>query len=86
MFGLGCVDNCVLTYQTVLFGSEFKSKIVPFGTRFFIENLTVFLVLSILSVYPPETIGSYRAYYIFYLALSILSTLNILRISKGFKN
>jgi len=65
MGGLGAIDNCMTTYTTLLLGFEFDSKIVPFCTKNFVENITVFLVLSSLAIWPLTTITHYRTYYAF---------------------
>ena len=54
MFGLGMLDNSVVTLCNVILGFEFDSKIVPFGAKNFIENFTVFFIVGALSIFDIE--------------------------------
>jgi len=51
MMGLGMIDNCCLSYITLVLGFEFESKITPFGTKNFLEGLSVFAVLCGISIF-----------------------------------
>jgi len=57
MIGLGAIDNITMSYLTLLLGFEFKSKIVPAGTRVFLESFGVFLGLASFSLWPLVTIN-----------------------------
>lgn len=41
-FMLGVIDNCFMAYLNVAICSEFKSTLVPFSTKSFVEQLSVF--------------------------------------------
>ena len=55
MFGAGMVDNSLTSFLGVVLGFEFESKIVPFGAKNFVENISLFLVLSCFYIFPVET-------------------------------
>ena len=54
MFFFGCVDNCASSYICVALGFEFKSKIVPFGAKNFIENLSIFFIFLCFSIFQID--------------------------------
>ena len=55
MMGLGMIDNCCLSYISLVLGFEFKSKIAPFGTSKFLEGASVFMVYAGVSIWKLET-------------------------------
>ena len=75
MFGLGMLDNGIMTFDNIVLGFEFESKITPFGAKNFIENFTVFFVVGALSIFDIEGKGSFRAFYIFFFVFGLASTL-----------
>ena len=75
MFGLGMLDNSIMTFDNIVLGFEFDSKIAPFGAKNFIENFTVFLVVGALSIFDIEGKASFRAFFIFFFVYALASTL-----------
>jgi hypothetical protein len=55
MFIFGIADSTVSTFNCIVLGFEFESKIIPFGAKNFSENISVFLVLLVLTLSPVET-------------------------------
>jgi len=72
MFGLGCLDNSLKSYQNVIVGFEFESKLVPFGANFFFECFSSFLSIFVYSFNQCETKGEFRTYFIMKLVLGCL--------------
>ena len=68
------IDNCLTSFLGVVLGFEFESKIVPFGAKNFVENISLFVVLSCFYVFPIETKSEYRVYFIFLFSIGILTT------------
>lgn len=64
MFGMGCIDLTILTYETQLIGFMFESKIVPFCTKNFLENMTVFILLAAQAIKSADTKEDFRIYFI----------------------
>ena len=79
MFGLGMLDNCMMTFINIVLGFEFESKIIPFSAKNFIEGFTVFFVVGALSIFDIEGKGSFRAFYVFFLVFALASTLLMFR-------
>ena len=53
MMGLGMIDNCCLSYISLVLGFEFKSKIAPFGKA--VSALTVVIVRECTVLSSPKT-------------------------------
>ena len=49
MFGLGMLDNAWKTYENVIVGFEFTSKLTPFGATMFYESFAVFVSVACMS-------------------------------------
>ena len=64
MFGVGMIDNISWCFINIALGFEFKSKIVPFSAKLFVEMLTVFLVAGSLSFWNLEEKSQFRIYFI----------------------
>jgi len=60
MFGLGVIDNCAQIYLNIVLGFEFESKIVPFGTKNFIECITLSASQGCLMVWTLKTKAQYN--------------------------
>ena len=75
MFGLGSLNNAVSTFINIVLGFEFESKIVPFGAKSFIENITVFTVVGLISIFDLKSKEDFRVIFVLYLIIGILSTL-----------
>ena len=73
MFIFGIADSTVSTFNVIVLGFEFESKIVPFGAKNFSENLIVFIVLLILTISPVETQFQHRIYFVFEMVIGVLS-------------
>ena len=54
MFVFGIADSTSSTFNSIVLGFEFESKIVPFGAKNFSENLTVFVLLLVLTLKPVK--------------------------------
>ena len=74
MFVFGMIDNCLHTFFAVVLGFEFESKIIPFGARHFIGNLSTAIILMILTLSPVETKSQYRYFFIASMIFGLLST------------
>ena len=62
-------------------GFEFDSKIIPFGAKGFIENLSTFLIIAAISVvWELKGKANYRAFYVFHFIFSLFSTLLLLKV------
>ena len=86
MFFFGVVDNCCTTFNCIALGFEFTSKIVPFGTKNFLENMTIFIILIVFTIWPFENKEMYRILFLLYLILGIFGGLSMYIISKKFKH
>lgn len=73
MFGAGMIDNSLTSFLGVVLGFEFESKIVPFGAKNFVENISLFVVLSSYYLFPLESKLEYRAYFIATLVIGIIT-------------
>ena len=85
MFLLGIVDNCLLSYITMLFGMEFESAIVPSASRQSLEGTTVFVFIMSLGIWTLEEKADFRAWFIFMLILGVCSLLLVVKVSNKFK-
>ena len=74
MFGAGMIDNCLTSFLGVVLGFEFDSKIIPFGAKNFVENITLFVVLSSFSLFGIEGKGSFRIYFIMLFFIGVTTT------------
>ena len=73
MFGMGSLDNSWKSFINLVFGFEFKSKIVPFGVNYFLECVSVFTVILTLSQINLSTQEHFRNYFILNMTLCLLS-------------
>lgn len=72
MFGLGFMDNSTNCFQNIVCGFQFDSKIIPFGTMAFIENMTVFIITLFLYYAKPDTVEGYRNFFVIMMISSIV--------------
>ena len=85
MFLFGLVDNCCTTYISIALGFEFTSKIVPFGTKNLVENITVFLFFLIFSLWSFDSKEGYRIIFSVYILLGLVGGVLMIIISSRFK-
>ena len=55
MFLFGMLDNAWKSYEGIIFGFEFESKLTPFGANLFYECFATFLGIASLSLWNLET-------------------------------
>ena len=54
MFLFGMLDNAWKSYENIIFGFEFDSKLTPFGANYFYECFAAFLGIASLSLWNLE--------------------------------
>ena len=85
MFLFGLVDNCCTTYICIALGFEFTSKIVPFGTKNLVENISAFLFFLLFSLWSYDSQDGYRIIFSVYIILGLIGGILMLVISSRFK-
>jgi hypothetical protein len=85
MFFFGCVDNCTSSYICIALGFEFQSKIVPFGAKNFVENLSIFIIFLLFSIFQIDNKSTYRILFIVYILLGIFGSALMIFITSKYK-
>lgn len=86
MFFLGVSDNGIMMYINVAIGFEFKQVLVAFGTKNFLENISLFTFILCLAISPLESQVQYRAFFITFLCFSVISIVLMMRLARSFKD